>query len=84
MDAALLGVRGCPIDSGFRVTSVRADSLGARAGLTPNDVIVAIDDRPVRNAQEIETATGSSKGETITVSYLIRGNWKTTREVKIK
>jgi membrane-associated protease RseP (regulator of RpoE activity) len=83
-DAALLGVRGCPIESGFRVTTVKAESPGSRAGITTDDIIIAINDRPVRNAQEIETAVGSSKGDTVTVTYLIKGNWKTAREVKVR
>jgi membrane-associated protease RseP (regulator of RpoE activity) len=83
-DAALLGVRGCPIESGFRVTAVKIESPGSRAGITVGDVIVSIDDRPVRVAQEVETAVASSKGDTVAIAYLIKGNWKTVREVKVK
>jgi S1-C subfamily serine protease len=49
-DAALLGVRGRPTENGFRVTSVKLESAGAQAGIGVGDVIVAVDDRPVRNA----------------------------------
>jgi hypothetical protein len=83
-DAALLGVRGCPIENGFRVTSVKLESAGAQAGIGVGDVIVAVDDRPVRNALEIETAVASAQGRTVRISYLIKGNWKTDREVKVK
>ncbi|HEY8714004.1 MAG TPA: PDZ domain-containing protein [Candidatus Acidoferrum sp.] len=83
-DAALLGVRGCPVDIGFRVTVVRAESAASRAGMSAGDVIVSIDDRPVRTAAEIETAIGSGKAAVASVGYLIKGNWKTVREVKVR
>jgi hypothetical protein len=83
-DAALLGVRGCQVENGFRVSSVKAGSVAARAGITAGDTILAIDDRPVRNAVEIETAAGSAKSGTLRISYLVQGNWKAEREVKVQ
>lgn len=83
-EAPLLGVRGCSVSSGFRVNSVKRESAAERSGIGPGDILVAIDDRPIRDAREIETAIASSAGATVRVSYLIKGSWKTDRDVKVK
>ncbi len=55
-DIASLGDRsayGLPDESGVLLLDVPAASLAARAGLRKDDVILACDDQPVRNAREL-------------------------------
>jgi hypothetical protein len=74
------GATGRTSATGFTVTSVRADSPAAAAGLQSGDVIVRVDCQPVRNAQDLESAFSSSKGPSW-VSYLIQGSWLTDKKI---
>lgn len=66
------------------MSSVKTESAALRAGIGAADVIIAVDGRPVRDAREIETAIASSQTGTVRITYLIKGSWKTEREVKVR
>ncbi len=83
-DAALLGVRGCAVAGGFRVSSVKRESVAERAGINSGDIIIAVDDRPIRDAREIEAAIAANAIGTIKISYLIKGAWSVSREVRVR
>lgn len=52
------------VEGGILINNVRRDSLGAKAGLKAGDVIVAIDDQPVRGALVVIRAMGDkTEGE---------------------
>jgi hypothetical protein len=74
------GATGSPSEKGFAVTSVRANSLAARAGLQVGDVVVRVDCQPIRNSQDLETAFSGSNS-TVWVSYLIQGSWLTDKKI---
>ena len=83
-EAALLGIRGCSIPTGVRITSVKEDSFALHAGLREGDVISAVDGRPVRDCREIEVAISANTSGTVKLEYLIKGNYATYRDVKVK
>lgn len=68
--ALSLGVTGYWTDGGFKVTSVCEGSLGADIFLRPGDVISKIDDRQVKDGQEIESAVAATATGTIKVTGL--------------
>jgi S1-C subfamily serine protease len=83
-EAALLGVVGCGTSAGFTVSSVHSGSPAAAVGIAPGDVITSIDGRPVRDAREIEAAIAANAVGTVRVSYMLKGNWLTERDVKVR
>ncbi len=83
-EAALLGVVGCSADSGLRVTSVRSGSPAAQAGIAPGDIVISIEGRPVQSSHDIEAAIAANTSGTIKISYMIKGNWLTERQAKVR
>jgi Outer membrane protein beta-barrel domain/PDZ domain len=83
-EAALLGVSGCGISSGFEVSSVRPGSPASAAGISPGDVITSIDGRAVRDSREIEQAIAANTSGVVKIDYLIKGSWSTERDVKLR
>jgi opacity protein-like surface antigen len=83
-EAALLGVFGYPADNGFAVTSVRDGSPAAQAGIEPDDIVTAIDARPMHTSGDIESAIATSQTGTVRVSFLIKGAWLTEKDVRIR
>jgi hypothetical protein len=77
---ANFGATGSPSEKGFAVTSVRANSPAAQAGLQAGDVVVRVDCQPIRNSQDLEAAFNSSNS-TNWVSYLIQGSWLTDKKI---
>jgi PDZ domain len=77
---ATFGITGSPSERGFAVTSVRANSLAAQAGVQAGDVVVRVDCQPIRNSQDLETAFNGSN-TTVWVSYLIQGSWLTDKKI---
>jgi PDZ domain len=77
---ANFGATGSPSEKGFAVTSVRANSLAAQAGLQVGDVVVRVDCQPIRNSQDLETAF-DGQNTTVWVSYLIQGSWLTDKKI---
>jgi len=83
-EAALLGVVGYPSDNGFTVTSVRAGSPAAQAGINAGDIISKIDGQEVHSSHDIESAIAANATGTVRVTYLIKGAWSTEREIKVR
>lgn len=84
-EAALLGVFGHAADTGFVVTSLRDGSPAAQGGIAFGDIITEIDGRSVHSSGDIESAIAASQTGTVKVSYLIvRGQWLTVKEIKIR
>lgn len=64
---------------GVVVTAVAADSPAAKAGIQPGDVILAVGDQTVRDAEDVRLAVARAKiGEQIVITVLRGG-----REVRI-
>ena len=74
------GAVGSESQKGLAISSVRAGSPAAEAGLQPGDVVVRVDCQPIHTAQEMEEAFRASSG-TVWVSYLIQGSWMTDKKV---
>lgn len=72
--APSLGVSGHPSPGGFEIVSVDPNTVAARLGLAPRDVILKINGTPVHSSLDIERAIGES-GSKGTLEYLIQGNW---------
>jgi membrane-associated protease RseP (regulator of RpoE activity) len=83
-EAALLGVVGCGSEGGLKVTTVRPGSPAAQVGITPGDIVTMIDGRPVQNSRDIELAIAASTTGIVKITYSIKGNWATVREVKVR
>jgi hypothetical protein len=83
-EAPLLGVTGCSTSAGFAVSSVKAGSPAAVAGISPGDVVIGIDGRVVRDSREVEAATAANTTGVLKISYLIKGNWLTEREARTR
>jgi len=76
----LFGASGNASEKGLVITSIRAGSPAAQAGLQAGDVLVRADCRPIRNGQDMEAAFASSTG-TVWISYLIQGAWMTDKKL---
>ncbi len=68
------------IESGVAVTEVTEGTAAAEVGLTPFDVIVAIDDQPIDSTDDLKNSIQKSGGASIDIS-LIRNGKKRTIEV---
>ena len=61
---------------GAAINRIENDSPAAKAGLEPGDVIVAANNRPVKNSQDIRNIVGLLQiGDKVTIDYF-RGNEK--------
>jgi S1-C subfamily serine protease len=69
--------------SGVVVRSVAADSAGARAGLKRGDVIRAIDNEPVANAEQFRTRAGALKRGAFSVWTVVREGVESPQVVKV-
>ncbi|MCU7843873.1 MAG: M20/M25/M40 family metallo-hydrolase [Candidatus Thiodiazotropha sp. (ex Monitilora ramsayi)] len=71
---------------GYRLDGVVPGSPAAQAGLEKMDIIVSIDDRPIKGIRDISTVLKSLKpGQMISIRYLRNGNQHQTQaELKIK
>jgi S1-C subfamily serine protease len=74
------GATGSASDKGLAVSSVRGGSPAEQLGLQAGDVVVRVDCRPIRNAQDVDSALAGSSG-TVWVSYLIQGAWMTDKKI---
>jgi hypothetical protein len=74
------GAVGSASPKGLAISSVRAGSPAAEAGLQAGDVVVRVDCRPIRTTREMEEAFSASSG-TVWVSYMIQGSWMTDKKV---
>jgi regulator of sigma E protease len=62
------------------IGSLQPDSAAARAGLQPQDLIVAVDGRPVQKWEEMAEAVTRSQGKPLTITLQRTG---ATREVQV-
>ncbi len=68
---------------GAVVTGVQPDSPAARAKLEPGDIVLAINDRKVKNSMDVRNAVGMLQiGEQVRIDVLHKGEAE-TRETKI-
>jgi serine protease Do len=66
-------------ESGVLISAVVPGKAAARAGLQPNDVIVSVDGKPVRDGDAlVENITARKPGTTVTIGYLRNGKKMTT------
>jgi S1-C subfamily serine protease len=72
-----------PVDSGVALTQVAQGSPAAAAGLRTNDVIVAIDGKPIANNGDLLSVLADHKpGDQVSVDYY-RGSDKQTAQVAL-
>jgi len=75
---------GLPVEEGIAVTIVGEGSPAQRAGLQQNDVIVAVDGRPIANNGDLLSILRESQPtDTVTVEYY-RGAERRTAEVTLE
>jgi Do/DeqQ family serine protease len=68
---------------GAVITGVQPDSPAARAGLEPGDIVLAINDRKVKNSMDVRNAIGLAQiGEEVKVEVLHKGE-NAVRDAKI-
>jgi hypothetical protein len=83
-EAESLGAAVSSTNQGSQVTSVRAGSPAAQAGINPGDVLLRIDCQTVHSANDIDSAIAASTTGTPWVSYLIKGAWLSERQIKVR
>jgi hypothetical protein len=81
--ASWFGASGTASGQGLSVQSVRSNSPAAVIGLQPSDVLLRIDCHPIHSAQDIDSAVSAARG-TVWVSYLIRGAWRTDKQLALR
>ena len=65
--------------TGVLISSVTPGKAAEKAGLKPNDVIVSVDGKPVKNGDElVESITPRHPGSTVSIGYLRNGQRMTT------
>jgi serine protease Do len=65
--------------TGVLISSVTPGMAAEKAGLKPNDVIVSVDGKPVKNGDElVESITPRHPGSKVTIGYLRNGEKMTT------
>jgi hypothetical protein len=52
--------------------------------MTRDLIVTMIDGRPVQNRRDIELAIAANVTGLVKMTYLIKGNWATLREVKVR
>ena len=81
---ARLGVTVSPVAvargaTGLAIQAVSADGPGARAGLTPGDVLLAIQGQPLATGDDLVAALGAEVGEQVTLDLLHDGRFERRR-----
>lgn len=69
--------------AGVLVTDVREGSPTAIAGLAKNDVIVGLDDKEVKNFQDLKQALEDKKPNQVITVTVMRGDEKTEMKVTL-
>ena len=83
LPAALGNQLDVPVSEGLLVVQVVPDSPAAKAGLREEDVIVQMDDAPIRNTGELSKfLIAHPPGDTVTVVYF-RGSEKRSAQVTL-
>lgn len=77
MDDELATELGVNITQGVFVAELLDGGAASYAGVLPRDIIVAVDNRPIRTVPELQEAVGTAKvGETINLTINRKGNIK--------
>ncbi|MBN1205971.1 MAG: trypsin-like peptidase domain-containing protein [Myxococcaceae bacterium] len=72
-----------PVRSGAIVVRLEEDAPAAEAGLKPDDVIVALDDKPITSSGSLTRTVGLLRPGTATTLTLYRGGQELKREVTL-
>ena len=72
---ALVYMLGVPNGASTRVQKVSPNSPAAHAGLRHGDRIVAVNQQPTKDFKQVSKAIKSTKGKTVIVSVVRRGNY---------
>jgi regulator of sigma E protease len=72
---ALVYILGVPNGASTRVQKVSPNSPAAHAGLRHGDRIVAVNQQPTKDFRQVSKAIKSTKGKTVVVSVVRRGNY---------
>jgi len=76
---------GAPEDAGVLVTGVRSGEDPAVAGLEVGDVLVALDERPIREVADVERLLRDlARGETGVVASVVRGKQERAITVSLR
>lgn len=73
----LTDAAGQPAKDGMLVTMVLEGSPAAKAGLTPKDLILSINGKPVRTPKEFNTASAGKSGDVLKVELIRAGKTQT-------
>nr|MBS0037585.1 trypsin-like peptidase domain-containing protein [Saprospiraceae bacterium] len=77
MDASLADEIGSNITTGALIIDVLDQSSASKAGLLPNDIILAVDGKDINSAGDLQAMIGASRaGDTFMVSISRNGNIK--------
>lgn len=84
MNASLAKEHNIDVLRGVYVIEVKPNSAAEEAGIEQNDIIIAIDDKPVGNVAQLQEQVALNRpGDKVTVTYIRDGKTKTT-QAKLK
>jgi serine protease Do len=83
VDATMARALHLPKAEGALVAQVQQDSPAARAGLKPGDVVVALDDTPVRSPRDLARAVGNLRTGAETTLTARRDGQEVRLQVKV-
>lgn len=78
--ATEFGATGTATAKGLTLSAVRSGSRAEQIGLQAGDVLVRVDCKTIRSAQDVDMAFAGAN-RTVWVSYLIQGSWLTDKKV---
>jgi serine protease Do len=77
---AFLGVSTDEVDKGLKITEVQKESAAAAAGLQVGDIITKVDNKEMKESEQLVEAIRAHKpGDEVTIEYLRDGKKKTTK-----
>lgn len=84
IEISSLGATGITANRGIELVTVPSGSPAAKAGMQPRDVVVAIDDQPVRTPEELQSALAAKTPGSAKITYMIRGMWKAEKVIELR
>ncbi|GEM_PF-5997835 len=73
-----LGLLVAPAEEGVRIGAVRPDTVAARAGLQPGDIVVELSGAPVKTPDDLERIASKMRPGTPTSIMVLRGGERLT------